>query len=283
MNYFDPQLYTLDMESREKTSFGTEVRNMVNDFIESYFFLILVNMFILANTIVLSLDRYPEPKDEDELTNYINLGFTVFFFLELVLKLIALGFREYFRDGMNCFDCFIVIISLAEQILALTDNAVSAGSFTAVAAFRTLRIFRIFKLARAWSSFREILIAIGSTLEAIGLFTILLLLFMIISALVGMELFAYNVRGLRLNFDTFYEAMITIFTLLTNEAWNTTTYDYIESMGGWWPLVFFVVVVLAGNFILLKLFIAILIYNFGQSAIEAEKKLEEKAKKATLS
>lgn len=146
----------------------------------------------------------------------------------MILKLYAMGIINYFRDSMNTFDCVIVIISLVEQVLDMSNMSVSNGSFTAVSAFRTLRIFRIFKLARSWTSFREILIAIASTLESISLFTILLLLFMIIASLIGMELFAYNVFGLRLNFDTFFESMITIFTLLSSESWNITTYQYME-------------------------------------------------------
>ena len=48
----------------------------------------------------------------------------------------------------------------------------------------------------------------------------LLLLFMVIASLVGMELFAYNIPNVRLNFNTFFDAMITIFALLTSESWN---------------------------------------------------------------
>jgi hypothetical protein len=34
-------------------------------------------------------------------------------------------------------------------------------------------------------------------------------------------------------------------------------------MESWWPALYFSLVVLFGNFILLKLFLAILLYNFG--------------------
>lgn len=78
-------------------------------------------------------------------------------------------------------------------MLDYAEISVTGGSITAVTAFRTLRVFRILKLARAWNSFREILISIATTLDAISFFIMLLLLFMIIASLVGMELFAYNV------------------------------------------------------------------------------------------
>ena len=104
---------------------------------------------------------------------------------------------------------------------------VSGNSFKVVTAFRTFRIFRVFKLARAWSSFRDILIAIISTFDSIAYFSILLILYMVVSSLVGMELFAYYIPNSRLNFDTFSNAMITIFTFLTKEKWNFLSNYYM--------------------------------------------------------
>lgn len=52
----------------------------------------------------------------------------------------------------------------------------SLGRLTALSAFRTLRLFRMFKLARSWKGFRELLSAIYNTLKAISVFVLLLLL-----------------------------------------------------------------------------------------------------------
>ena len=76
--------------------------------------------------------------------------------------------------------------------------------------------------------------------------------------------------------------MITIFSVLTSEAWNILTYNYMHALGQWWPLIFFSTTLIIGNFVLLKLFIAILIYNFGQKAIETEKKMQDKVRKLTF-
>lgn len=55
-------------------------------------------------------------------------------------------------------------------------------------------MFRIFKLARSWTSFRKLLIAIAATIGSIFHFIILLIIFMITTSLLGMELFAYRLR-----------------------------------------------------------------------------------------
>ena len=73
----------------------------------------------------------------------------------MAIKLTGLGFREYLRDKMNIFDGTIVLLSLVEIML---DSLMSGSiNFSVIAAFRSLRIFRIFKLARAWTSLRNIL------------------------------------------------------------------------------------------------------------------------------
>jgi len=49
---------------------------------------------------------------------------------------------------------------------------------------------RMIKLARRWTALQEILAKMVMSLEGIGVFTILLLLFMYIFSLLGMQIFA---------------------------------------------------------------------------------------------
>lgn len=108
---------------------------------------------------------------------------------------------------MNIFDGLIVIISLIDSILSTTNHSISSGAFGEITGFRTLRLFRILKLARNWMTLRTLLSTIAATLIDVGYFTILLFLFIIIFALLGMEFFAFNIRyndeSVRVNCDTF--------------------------------------------------------------------------------
>lgn len=178
----------------------------------------------------------------------------------MTLKMVAFG-KNYYRDSMNLFDAIIVILSLIEWILNSVGNNSSGGSFSAMQAFRTLRLFRLFKLARTWTSFRKLLAAIAATLSGVVYFVILLFLFMSVAALLGMELFAYK-SSIRYNYDNYLMAMLSVFLLLTNESWNTIAYTYMHDMDSIYPAIYFVIVIILGNFILLKLFIAILLNNF---------------------
>ena len=116
-----------------------------------------------------------------------NEFFTWIFFLEMILKIIGLGFHNYRQDSYNVFDAVIVIISLVDWTLSRIPN-LNAGS--ALNAFRALRLLRMMKLSKSWKALATILQKTAKSLKDISNFSLLLLLFMYIFALLGMELFA---------------------------------------------------------------------------------------------
>jgi hypothetical protein len=63
--------------------------------------------------------------------------------------------------------------------------------FTALRAFRLLRVF---KLAKTWKRFQLLLETMVHTLRDVASFSVLLLLFIFILTLLGMELFSNKVK-----------------------------------------------------------------------------------------
>ena len=49
-----------------------------------------------------------------KLSDNINYVFFSIFIIEMILKLVGLGCREYLKDRYNDFDCFVVMISIVE-------------------------------------------------------------------------------------------------------------------------------------------------------------------------
>ena len=109
----------------------------------------------------------------------------------MVIKILGLGVKEYARDSYNLFDAFIVVISFIDMIVIAT--VAEENSRITLTAFRGIRLLRIFKLVRYWSSFRKILSKTILTIKDVSTFSILLLMFMFIFSLLGMELFGYRV------------------------------------------------------------------------------------------
>ena len=115
-------------------------------------FTLVITLLIVANTVVLALDKHPEDPELTKVTDNLNNFFTWAFVAEMIIKLLGLGFREYARDSFNIFDAIIVILSIVDMVLTAATSADSAGG--TLSAFRGVRLLRVFKLARSWDSFR---------------------------------------------------------------------------------------------------------------------------------
>ena len=72
------------------------------------------------------------------------------------------------------------------------------------------------------------------------------------------------------NFDTFIPAFLTVFQLLTGEDWPSLMYQGIDSMGGVdgggtiYGL-YYIIIIVIGNFILLNVFLAIAVDNLANA------------------
>ena len=85
------------------------------------------------------------------------------FIVELILKVMGLGFKGYLADGYNKIDCILVLLSLIEMTLELYGKVqLTSGAFTVLRGFRLLRIL---KLARSWNALRDLLSWAGKTLK----------------------------------------------------------------------------------------------------------------------
>lgn len=161
---------------------------------EHWMFNLLITLLIVANTGVLALDQYPRNIKLEETASILNDLFSWCFAAEMIIKLIGLGLKRYTRDTFNIFDALLVIISLVDFVLLHIPEFSAGGSGGALSAFRGVRLLRVFKLARSWTSFRELLQTMVKTVKEIIPFSSLLGICMFIFSLLGMELFGYRVR-----------------------------------------------------------------------------------------
>lgn len=259
---------------------SSKMRLAVRSLVENRWFTHGITFLILLNTVTLSLDQYPSDTSLEFYVEVINFILTIFFTIETSLKIIGFHLKVWANSKLNLFDGFIVFVSLLELVIAppafmITSRSSGAGG--ALSALRTFRLFRIFKLARSWTSLQDLLVTMIKTVGQIGNFSVLLVLFMYIYSLIGMQFFAYKFRfdadGYpvdkdyvdakipRENFDNLLSAFVTIFQILTAENWNTVMYNGWRSTN-WTAVFYFVSLVVLGNFIVLNLFLAILLGNF---------------------
>lgn len=255
---------------------------------------------IMLNTLLLCASYHGQPPSEVGLLEMAGFALSVIFALEMFVKIAGLGVSEYFSDSFNFVDCFTVLASFAE--LAIATPAFFSGQDPApgaaggvMSALRTLRVFRVLKML---SKFEGLRLMTNTTIKLVASvlnFGTLLLLFMFIFALLGMQLFANKMKfdegGLRIpvtdlrwqtvvsqrtNFDDFAKSFMSVFQILTGEDWNAIMWDARRAAGST-SLLFFGLVVIVGNFILLNLFIAILLGGFDDEAklAHTEKRIRE--------
>ena len=248
----------------------------------------IIYCFILANTVTLAMYRFDQSDEQEQVLFVFDIIFVWVFALEMLAKLIGLGVKNYVRDSFNIFDGIIVVVSLIDFTLSLTIKVESADGI--MSALRALRLLRVMKMARHWKAFQDILqIMVGSLID-ISSFSVLLLLFMYIFALLGMELFAfkvfYDVNGdpvfgeddiqaaydngyqmewPRENFNNIFSSLVTVFIVITGEDWNEVMYLYIRTLGHdsqsgrFLAIVYFISLFIIGNFTLMTLFTAMLL------------------------
>ena len=153
-------------------------------------FNITLTMCIILNTGLLAMDRHPiKPETQHFLENMNGILSWIFFF-EMAIKMIGLGIKDYSSDSFNLFDCTVVVVSIVDLVISKVGVEFNGGG--AISALRAVRLLRVFKLARSWTSFRLLLEKMIITLKDIRNFSVLMLLFMFIYTLLGMELYAYK-------------------------------------------------------------------------------------------
>ena len=152
----------------------------------------------------------------------INYIFTAIFILEALVKIIGQGLKSYFEDGWNLFDFIIAGGSILSILISALSPLALKGAVTLVRSIRVLRILRLLKRGgrNLYMIFNTFVITFKSLIN-IGS---LLLLIIYTYAVVGMFIFGTNKRsGIMnsyINFESFINAFITLFTVTTGDSWN---------------------------------------------------------------
>ncbi|XP_075988245.1 calcium voltage-gated channel subunit cacophony isoform X3 [Anticarsia gemmatalis] len=253
--------------------------------VKTQWFYWFVIVLVLFNTICVAVEHYRQPKWLTSFLYYAEFVFLGLFMMEMWVKMYALGPRIYFESSFNRFDCVVISGSIFEVVW----SEVKGGSF-GLSVLRALRLLRIFKVTKYWASLRNLVISLLNSMRSIISLLFLLFLFILIFALLGMQLFGgqFNFEDgtPATNFNTFPIALLTVFQILTGEDWNEVMYDGIQSQGGIQKgmiySLYFVILVLFGNYTLLNVFLAIAVDNLANAqeltAAEEEQVEEDKEK-----
>ncbi|XP_059193817.1 calcium channel, voltage-dependent, N type, alpha 1B subunit, a [Centropristis striata] len=260
------------------------IRFTIRRLVKSQGFYWTVLCLVGLNTLCVAIVHYDQP---EWLTIALYLAEFVFlglFLAEMSMKMYGLGPQNYFHSSFNCFDFGVIIGSIFEVIWA----AIKPGASFGISVLRALRLLRIFKVTKYWNSLRNLVVSLLNSMKSIISLLFLLFLFIVVFALLGMQLFGgqfnFEDETPTTNFDTFPAAILTVFQILTGEDWNAVMYHGIESQGGvrggMFSSIYFIVLTLFGNYTLLNVFLAIAVDNLA-NAQELTKDEEEQEEAIT--
>ncbi|ERL94279.1 hypothetical protein D910_11560 [Dendroctonus ponderosae] len=222
--------------SKKKKGFdrvNRRMRRSCRKAVKSQIFYWLIIVLVFLNTGVLATEHYEQPPWLDDFQEYTNMFFIALFTLEMLLKMYSLGFQGYFVSLFNRFDCFVVIGSITEMVLTHSHVMPPLG----ISVLRCVRLLRVFKVTKYWRSLSNLVASLLNSIQSIASLLLLLFLFIVIFALLGMQVFGgrFNRKTEekpRYNFDSFWQSLLTVFQILTGEDWNVVMYDGIEAYGG---------------------------------------------------
>ncbi|XP_027468787.2 voltage-dependent T-type calcium channel subunit alpha-1H isoform X1 [Zalophus californianus] len=269
-------------------------RRSIHSLCTSHYLDLFITFIIGVNVITMSMEHYNQPKSLDEALKYCNYVFTIVFVFEAMLKLVAFGFRRFFKDRWNQLDLAIVLLSIMGITLEEIEmNAALPINPTIIRIMRVLRIARVLKLLKMATGMRALLDTVVQALPQVGNLGLLFMLLFFIYAALGVELFGRlecsednPCEGLsrHATFSNFGMAFLTLFRVSTGDNWNGIMKDTLRECAredkhclSYLPAIspiYFVTFVLVAQFVLVNVVVAVLMKHLEESNKEAREDAE---------
>jgi hypothetical protein len=185
-----------------------------------------ITIVLVLHLILLMVEYYPEPAWWDTARNYVFLGFTVFYMVNVVIRIIGLSWSRFRRSSWDVFSIFAVFGSFIFTILTLAKpdmqsldqvHKIFLVLIVLLVIPRNDALDQLFKTAAAS------LPNIGNLLAT---WAVLFLVFAIaLTQTLGLTRFGSQETG-NLNFRDVPKALILLFRMSTGEGWNAIMEDF---------------------------------------------------------
>uniref|UniRef100_A0A8C3VF66 Calcium voltage-gated channel subunit alpha1 H n=1 Tax=Catharus ustulatus TaxID=91951 RepID=A0A8C3VF66_CATUS len=269
-------------------------RRYIHSLCTSHYLDLFITFIIGVNVITMSMEHYNQPKSLDEALKYCNYVFTIVFVFEALLKLVAFGFRRFFKDRWNQLDLAIVLLSIVGITLEEIEmNAALPINPTIIRIMRVLRIARVLKLLKMATGMRALLDTVVQALPQVSPQNSSLPMGTEvpwgpgdISVFGGLQNDENPCEGLsrHATFTNFGMAFLTLFRVSTGDNWNGIMKDTLRECTRedkhcltYLPVispVYFVTFVLIAQFVLVNVVVAVLMKHLEESNKEAKEDAE---------
>ena len=175
-------------------------------------FELFVVCVIMFSALVIGAKTYDIPPHFLEIVAWLDVGITLFFLIEIVVRFIGEpNKKSFFKNPWNVFDTLIVVVSL----IPIQDSEMALIG-------RLIRIFRVLRMVSIVPELRLLLNSLIKALPQLGYVILLMFIIFYIYAAIGASFFYH------INEDLWGDiaiAMLTLFRVMTFEDWTDVMYE----------------------------------------------------------
>ena len=144
---------------------------------------------------------------------WIDSLFTLLFLFEVIVKIRAYGWKNYWKENWNKFDFIITLVAIPSLINLFTETGLATNVLLSL---RSLRIFKSFRLLKFIPNINGLLKGIGLAMKASLIVSIAFAVLLLIISILSSTLFGKTAPDL---FGDPGMALFSIFRLFTGDGW----------------------------------------------------------------
>ena len=171
----------------------------------------IVLSIIVINTTIIFIT---ESGINNSLLLHFDILITIFFAIEMIVKIKEYGFKQFWSNGWDRFDFIIVFLSIPSITTLFVSSSLS--NLSVILALRLLRIFRIFRVFKFFPNINQITNGFVRALKQSRAILIAYIIIIVISGLINCCLFK-NIAPEY--FSTPLDSIYTVFRTFTLEGW----------------------------------------------------------------
>ncbi|MBW8189969.1 ion transporter [Neiella marina] len=220
-------------------------------------FELIVIAVIIFSALVIGVKTFDVPEWLLSSLNVLDWAVTIFFLLEISIRFIGEPRkRDFFKNGWNLFDTFVVMLSL-----------IPVGNHDMALIARLVRVFRVLRMVSIIPELRLLINSLLKALPQLGYVLLMMFVIFYIYAAIGTTLFASVNETL---WGDIAISLLTLFRVMTFEDWTDVMYETMAVYG--WSWLYFLTFICLTAFAFLNMVIGIVV-----NVIENENKAADAA------
>lgn len=222
---------------------------------------------IIISALVIGAKTYEIPESALTLIHWLDYFITLVFIIELLIRFAAEEKKKnFFKQGWNVFDSFIVIASL----IPIEDSEMALIA-------RLVRIFRVLRMVSIVPELRILLSALIKALPQLGYVAMLMFIIFYIYAAIGTTFFEQINPTL---WGDIAVSMLTLFRVMTFEDWTDVMYETMTVYKLSW--IFYLSFIFLTTFAFLNMIIGIVVSVLEDEHAQEKEMRDNEEGKVTL-